>query len=138
MAWRTALRSAHHAQQFAGIGQQIQPAVGSLANITNALKHFGAEHYVKARETGHVFYVEGSTDVDMLRAFADKLEHPVMAALLCGTGLRLMECVRRRVVGLVVGVPGARAVARPVVAVTRQAARGRARRRARVHALFRV
>lgn len=49
--------------------------------ITNALKHFGAEHYVKARETGHVLYVEGGTDVDMLRAFADRLDHPVRAAL---------------------------------------------------------
>jgi hypothetical protein len=59
------------------------------ADIINALKHFGAEHYVKARETGHVFYVEGSTDVDMLRAFADRLEHPVMAALDDGARLNV-------------------------------------------------
>jgi ABC-type cobalamin/Fe3+-siderophores transport system ATPase subunit len=58
-------------------------------NITNALKHFGAEHYVKARETNHVFYVEGSTDVDMLRAFAEKLEHPVKAALDDGARLNV-------------------------------------------------
>lgn len=58
-------------------------------SITNALKHFGAEHYVKARETGHVFYVEGSTDVDMLRAFADRLEHPVMDALDDGARLNV-------------------------------------------------
>lgn len=58
-------------------------------NITNALRHFGAEHYVKARETGHVFYVEGSTDVDMIRAFAAKLEHPVMAALDDGARLNV-------------------------------------------------
>lgn len=58
-------------------------------DITNALKHFGAEHYVKARETGHVFYVEGSTDVDMLRAFADQLEHPVMAVLDDGARLNV-------------------------------------------------
>jgi hypothetical protein len=58
-------------------------------DITNALKHFGAEHYVKARETGHVFYVEGSTDVDMLRAFADRLEHPVMAVLDDGARLNV-------------------------------------------------
>jgi ABC-type arginine transport system ATPase subunit len=45
--------------------------------IKNALKHYGAEHYVRARETGHVLYVEGSTDIDMLRAFALKLSHPV-------------------------------------------------------------
>lgn len=45
--------------------------------IRDALKHYGAEHYVRARETGHVLYVEGSTDIDMLRAFARKLSHPV-------------------------------------------------------------
>lgn len=46
-------------------------------DIRNALKHFGAEHYVKARERGYVLYVEGGTDIDMLRALANRLEHPV-------------------------------------------------------------
>lgn len=46
-------------------------------DIRNSLKHFGADHYVKARERGYVFYVEGGTDVDMLRALAERLEHPV-------------------------------------------------------------
>lgn len=46
-------------------------------DIRNSLKHFGAEHYVKARERGYVFYVEGGTDVDMLRALAERLNHPV-------------------------------------------------------------
>ncbi|GHU05129.1 ATPase AAA [Betaproteobacteria bacterium] len=46
-------------------------------NIRNSLKHFGAEHYVKARECGYVLYVEGSTDIDILRALANRLEHPV-------------------------------------------------------------
>ena len=44
-------------------------------HIRNSLKHFGAEHYVKARERGYVLYVEGSTDVDMLRALAKRLGH---------------------------------------------------------------
>ncbi len=48
-------------------------------DIRNALKHFGAEHYVRARERGYVLYVEGGTDVDMLRAFAERLGHPVAA-----------------------------------------------------------
>lgn len=47
--------------------------------IKDSLKHFGAEHYVKARERGYVLYVEGGTDVDMLRAFANRLGHPVAA-----------------------------------------------------------
>ncbi len=49
-----------------------------LANkqaIRNSLKHFGAEHYVKARQRGYVLYVEGGTDVDMLRALAERLGH---------------------------------------------------------------
>lgn len=48
-------------------------------DIRNSLKHFGAEHYVKARERGYVLYVEGGTDVDMLRALAQQLNHPVAA-----------------------------------------------------------
>lgn len=46
-------------------------------DIRNSLKHFGAAHYVKARDRGYVLYVEGGTDIDMLRALADKIEHPV-------------------------------------------------------------
>ncbi len=46
-------------------------------DIRNSLKHFGAEHYVKARERGYVLYVEGSTDVDMMRALAERLNHPL-------------------------------------------------------------
>lgn len=46
-------------------------------NIRNSLKHYGADHYIKARQRGYVLYVEGGTDVDMLRALAERLEHPV-------------------------------------------------------------
>jgi ABC-type multidrug transport system ATPase subunit len=46
-------------------------------DIKNTLKHFGTDHYVKARERGYVLYVEGGTDVDMLRALAERLGHPV-------------------------------------------------------------
>ncbi|MBY0579940.1 MAG: AAA family ATPase [Burkholderiales bacterium] len=48
-------------------------------DIRNTLKHFGAEHYVKARERGYVLYVEGGTDLDMLRALAKRLNHPAAA-----------------------------------------------------------
>lgn len=49
-------------------------------DIKNSLKHFGAQHYVKARERGYVLYVEGGTDVDMLRALAERINHPVLEA----------------------------------------------------------
>jgi len=48
-------------------------------DIRNTLKHFGADHYVKARERGYVLYVEGGTDLDMLRALAERLNHPAAA-----------------------------------------------------------
>lgn len=50
-------------------------------DIRNSLKHYGAEHYVRARETGTILYVEGSTDVDMLRELALRLDHPTAAKL---------------------------------------------------------
>lgn len=46
-------------------------------DIRNSLKHFGADHYIKARERGYVLYVEGGTDIDMLRALAERIGHPV-------------------------------------------------------------
>ncbi len=48
------------------------------ADIRRALRYYGAEHYVRARECGYVLYVEGGTDVDVLRALAERLEHPVL------------------------------------------------------------
>jgi hypothetical protein len=36
------------------------------------------EHYYKAKISPHLLIVEGSTDVMMLRAFAQKLNHPVL------------------------------------------------------------
>lgn len=48
-------------------------------DIRNSLKHFGAAHYLKARERGYVLYVEGGTDIDMLRALAERLKHPAAA-----------------------------------------------------------
>ena len=46
-------------------------------DIRNSLKHFGADNYVKARERGYVLYVEGGTDLDILRALATQMKHPV-------------------------------------------------------------
>ncbi len=52
-------------------------ALATKPDIRNALRYFGADHYVRARERGYVLYVEGSTDVDLLRALAERLRHPV-------------------------------------------------------------
>lgn len=45
------------------------------AAIKESLKIFGAQHYVRARDRGYVLYVEGGTDIDILRALARKTGH---------------------------------------------------------------
>ena len=49
--------------------------------LLKSLREFGFEHYYKAEQRGWVLYLEGSTDLDVLKAFADKLEHPVKNVL---------------------------------------------------------
>lgn len=49
--------------------------------IRNALKFFGAENYTKANQCKHVLYVEGRTDMDILRELAKHLKHSVEARL---------------------------------------------------------
>jgi hypothetical protein len=44
--------------------------------IRESLKLYGTANYVRARQRGYVFYVEGGTDVDILRALAERLDHP--------------------------------------------------------------
>jgi ABC-type branched-subunit amino acid transport system ATPase component len=63
--------------------------LASKPAIKESLKRFGAAHYVRARETGHVLYLEGSTDLAMLRAFADRLEHPVRDQIADGAHLNV-------------------------------------------------
>jgi len=51
------------------------------SQVQKALKEIGFEHYMQAEETGWVLYLEGSTDLAILRAFAEKLVHPARALL---------------------------------------------------------
>ena len=50
-------------------------SLAAKPDIRDTLKHYGAAHYVKARERGYVLYVEGSNDIDMLAALAARLGH---------------------------------------------------------------
>jgi len=50
-------------------------------DMKNALRSFGIDHYYKARVHPRILYVEGSTDVEMLRALAEKLDHPAKEIL---------------------------------------------------------
>lgn len=45
------------------------------SQVLKAIRDIGFEHYYKAEETGWVLYLEGSTDLATLRAFAETLEH---------------------------------------------------------------
>jgi hypothetical protein len=56
------------------LGGQVDD-LAARTGIKNALKHYGADHYVRARQRGYVFYVEGGTDLENLRALARRIGH---------------------------------------------------------------
>lgn len=45
------------------------------SQLLKSLRDIGYEHYYQAEQTGWVLYLEGPTDLAILRAFAEKLEH---------------------------------------------------------------
>ncbi len=51
------------------------------SQVLKALKSIGHEQYYQAEIKGWVLYLEGSTDLAILRAFAKKLRHPVQKTL---------------------------------------------------------
>jgi len=46
------------------------------SQVLKALKEIGFDQYYQAEQTGWALYVEGATDVAILRAFASRLGHP--------------------------------------------------------------
>jgi len=54
----------------------------SLRHIKKSLTEIGWEKYFLARTKGHILYLEGSTDLQMLQAFAIKLKHKATSPLL--------------------------------------------------------
>jgi hypothetical protein len=51
------------------------------SQVLKSLKEIGFEHYYQAETLGWVLYLEGSTDLAILRAFAERLAHPVRSLL---------------------------------------------------------
>jgi len=51
------------------------------SQVRKALKSIGFDQYYQAEQTGWVLYLEGSTDLAILRGFAETLGHPAQAAL---------------------------------------------------------
>ena len=54
---------------------------GRGSQLLKSLRTIGFEEYYQAEQQGWVLYLEGSTDLAILRAFAEKLSHKVMAVL---------------------------------------------------------
>ena len=51
------------------------PLDGQRSEVVNALSEYGFEHYIQAEETGWVLYLEGATDLAVLRSFAHHIRH---------------------------------------------------------------
>ncbi len=52
------------------------------SQVLKSLREIGFEHYYQAEQTGWVLFLEGSTDLSLLRAFAVRLDHrPALRAL---------------------------------------------------------
>lgn len=50
--------------------------INDKKEILKSLRDYGFEHYYAAAQRRWVLYLEGSTDLDILMAFANKLNHP--------------------------------------------------------------
>ncbi len=51
------------------------------SQVLKSLKAIGFDQYYQAEQKGWVLYLEGSTDLAMLQAFAERLNHPAQEAL---------------------------------------------------------
>ncbi len=60
-------------------GQAVNLATQS--DMKHALRTFGIDHYYKAKLLPRILYVEGSTDIENLKALAEKIKHPAFDIL---------------------------------------------------------
>ena len=51
------------------------------SQLLKSLGTIGSEHYYQAEQQGWILYLEGATDLPILRAFAQKLNHPSQTVL---------------------------------------------------------
>ena len=68
----------HSVTAFVGTPHRMD---GSRSQIFKALAEIGFENYLQAAQQGWVLYLEGSTDLAALRAFAAQMNHPAEMAL---------------------------------------------------------
>ena len=62
-------------QMIACVGHPHTLAQGKRKEVLKALTFLGFEDYYQAEQTGWVLYLEGSTDLRILQAFAERLKH---------------------------------------------------------------
>ena len=88
---------------------------GQASQVRKALEHIGFEHYYQAEQTGWVLYLEGSTDLAILRGFAARTGHAAAARALERPFVRYVANqpgeVRNHFYGLREAVPQLRGVA---------------------------
>lgn len=97
---------------FVGQPHRLQ---GRTSQVHKSLSELGFEQYYQAQQTGWVLYLEGSTDLAILQAFARKLEHAAAIRALERPFVRYVSDqpsqVRRHFHGLREAVPHLQGVA---------------------------
>ena len=88
---------------------------GGRSQVMKSLRDIGFEQYYQAEQTGWVLYLEGSTDLSMLQAFARRLGHEDAMRALERPFVHYVgnqpAAVRRHYHGLREALPGLRGVA---------------------------
>jgi ABC-type branched-subunit amino acid transport system ATPase component len=63
------------------IGKPFRVAKGKSAQVRKSLNDIGFDQYLLAEQKGWVLYIEGSTDLSILRSLARRLSHPAADVL---------------------------------------------------------
>ncbi len=57
------------------VGKPHELTAGKTSQVLKSLRDIGFDHYYQAEQTGWVLFLEDSTDLPILKAFAQKLDH---------------------------------------------------------------
>jgi len=63
------------------VGKPHELTAGKTSQVLKSLRDIGFDHYYQAEQTGWVLFLEDSTDLPILKAFARKLEHEAVGFL---------------------------------------------------------
>ena len=91
------------------VGKPHLLAAGRTDEVLKSLKEIGFDQYYLAEQRGWALYLEGETDLDILRAFAMRLDHPaqdILASPFCKTVQNQPDNARRHFNALREACPG--------------------------------